>query len=358
MMDFVQHFGEQSLYGNTLDVWLKAAFIFLVWLTVLPLARRLVSRRLHALRREQSPAALELVLALLGRTTRVFTVAVATYLALQVLDLPQRVDRVLDGAILVVFWLQVALWGGTAVQFAIDQRQKDGGIDAGTSSLAIVRFVGTVLVWTIAVLMLLANLGVNITALVTGLGIGGVAVALALQTVLSDLFASLSIALDKPFKVGDALVVDDIIGTVERIGIKSTRIRSVGGEQVVISNAQLLAARVRNFGQAEERRVFCTIALTYETPAGKLRRIPAIVEGIVRSLPDCRYERCHFSRFGTYSLDFEVSFYSTRPDFLPLMELQQEFNLRLIEAFAAAGVEFAYPTNRQIELPPRATTPG
>lgn len=349
-MEFLERLGQYSFHGNTLDVWLEALLIFVVWCTVLPIARRFVTHRLHALKRDQSQAPLELTLVLLRRTTRVFTIAVASYLAFKVLKIPARLDRVLDGAILVVFWLQAALWGSAAVRFLVESRQRDALVDEGTSSLAIVRFVGTVVVWAVAILMLLANLGVNITALVTGLGIGGVAVALALQNVLSDLFASLSIALDKPFKIGDGLVVDDVTGTVEYIGIKSTRIRSVDGEQVVISNAQLLSARVRNYGRAVERRAFATISVTYETPPAKLRRIPAIAEGIVKSLPHARFERCHFRRLGAYSLDFDTAFYSTRPDFMPLAELQQEFNLRLVEAFATEGIEFAYPTNRQIEL--------
>ncbi|MBP6515090.1 MAG: mechanosensitive ion channel family protein [Steroidobacteraceae bacterium] len=354
-MDFLQQLGERSFYGNTLDRWIEAILVFAVWFTVLPIVRQFITRRLKALRGEQSAAPLELTLALLKRTTRIFTIAVASYLALKLLTIPPRIDKITDGVILVILWLQAGLWGSASVHFAIDQRQqREGLFDESTSSMAILRFVGLSVVWIIAVLMLLANLGVNITALVTGLGIGGVAVALALQNVLSDLFASLSIALDKPFKIGDALVIDDVTGRVEHIGIKSTRIRAVGGEQVVISNAQLLSARVRNFGRAEERRAFYTIGVTYETPADKLRRIPAIVEGIVKSLPDTRFERCHFLRFGPYSLDFEMSFYSTKPDFTSLVDLQQEFNLRLVEAFASEGVEFAYPTSRQFNVPERS----
>lgn len=354
-MEFLQHLSEQSFYGNTLDRWLEAVAVFAVWFTVLPIVRQFITRRLKALRGEQSAAPLELVLALLKRTTRIFTIAVASYLALKLLSIPPRIDKITDGAILVIFWLQAGLWGSASVRFAIDQRsQRDGLLDESTSSMAILRFVGLTVVWVIAVLMLLANLGVNITALVTGLGIGGVAVALAVQNVLSDLFASLSIALDKPFKVGDALVIDDVIGKVEHIGIKSTRIRAVGGEQVVISNAQLLSARVRNFGRAEERRAFYTIGVTYETPADKLRRVPAIVEGIIASMPGARFERCHFLRFGPYSLDFEMAFYSTSPDFNSLVELQQEFNLRLVEAFAFEGIHFAYPTTRQFNVADRS----
>lgn len=354
-MSELQRLFEHTLQSNPAEAWIEAAIIFAVWFTVLPLLKMAITRRLKALKPEQSSAGLEFALALLRGTKRVFTVAVAAWLALRALDLHNRIERWTDGAILVVFWWQVALWGTTAVRFLVAQREaRDARTGEGRGpSFAILRFVGTVFVWTITLLMLLANLGVNITAMVTGLGIGGVAVALAVQNILGDLFASLSIALDKPFQVGDAIQIDDIVGTVENVGIKSTRIRSVGGEQVVISNAQLLAARLRNFGRAEERRAFYTIGVTYETPPEKLRRIPGIVAGIVGSLPGTRFERCHFRSFGDSALLYEVAFYSLDGGLMPLVELQQEFNLRLIEAFREQGIEFAYPTMKQftVEVP-------
>lgn len=336
-----------NLLGNDLATWTRAAVVFTVWFLVLPFAKLLVTRRLHALRPEQARGPLELLLALLRRTTRLFLVAVATYLAMKLLALPPRLDRVIDGGILFVFWLQGALWGTAAVRHVIDRREQRAGAER-TPTLGILRFVGMLLVWVIAVLMLLANLGVDITALVAGLGVGGVAVALALQNVLGDLFASLAIALDKPFTIGDTLQLDDLTGRVERIGIKSTRLRSASGEQIVVSNAQLLATRLRNFGRAEERRALYLIGVPYETSSAKLRAIPEIVERIVRALPGARFGICYFKSLGASALEFEVTFFSTSHDPAQLADLQQRFNYALVDAFAAEGIGFAYPTVRQI----------
>lgn len=350
MMESWRELGEKALYGNDVSAWVQAAVVFAVWFFVLPFAKLLVTRRLHALRPGQARGPLELLLALLNRTTRTFLIAVATWLALKSLVLPDRVDRVIDFCILLAFWLQAALWGTAAVRHAIDRREQSVGAER-TPTLGILRFVGMLLVWVIAVLMLLANLGVDITALVAGLGVGGVAVALALQNVLGDLFASLAIALDKPFTIGDTLQLDDLSGRVERIGIKSTRLRSASGEQIVVSNAQLLATRLRNFGRAEERRALYLIGVPYETTPAKLRAIPELVESLVRALPAARFERCYFKGFGTSALEFEIVFFSLSQDAGALATLQQQFNFALVDAFAAADIRFAYPTVRQIAAP-------
>ena len=192
------------------------------------------------------------------------------------------------------------------------------------------------------ILVALSNLGVNITALLAGLGVGGVAVALALQNVLGDLFASLSIALDKPFVVGDSLAIDAFTGKVEHIGIKSTRLRSESGEQIILSNADILKSRVRNFGRAQEQRVLATMRVGYETPSDKLRSIPKLLEGIVREQANARFERCHLRTLGDSALQFELSYFVQQPSVNPLLDLQQSVNLRIIEEFRRLKVEFDY----------------
>jgi small-conductance mechanosensitive channel len=200
----------------------------------------------------------------------------------------------------------------------------------------------------VVALLALDNIGVNITALVAGLGIGGVAVALALQNILGDLFASLAIALDEPFVVGDFLAVGDILGTVESIGIKSTRLRSISGEQVVICNDDLIGSRVHNFGRMRERRDQFVLNLAYETPAEQLEAVPALVRDIVEAGGGerVRFDRCHFSALGPHSLDFECVFFVLTADYLTLMEVRQSINLALVREFARRGIEFAYPTQK------------
>jgi small-conductance mechanosensitive channel len=193
-------------------------------------------------------------------------------------------------------------------------------------------------------LLVLENLGVDITALVAGLGIGGIAVALAAQNVLADLFASVSILLDKPFEVGDTIHVGDMIGTVQNIGIKTTRLRSVTGEQLVMSNSDLLRERIRNYKRMTERRALFTVSVTYDTPVATLEKIPQLVRAIVEAQPNTRFDRAHLHSFGDSSLDFEVAYFITRAEYMVFMDVQQIINLSLLRQLQELGVSFAFPT--------------
>jgi small-conductance mechanosensitive channel len=198
------------------------------------------------------------------------------------------------------------------------------------------------------ILVALDNLGVNITALLAGLGVGGVAVALALQNVLGDLFASLSIALDKPFAVGDSLNIDTYTGSVEHIGIKTTRLRSETGEQIILSNADILKSRVRNYGRMTEQRVLMTLRVGYATPSEVLASIPKLLEGIVRGQVTARFERCHLKSLGESSLQFELSYFAQQPKLNPTLDLQQIVNFQIIDEFRRLGIEFALPAQRVV----------
>jgi small-conductance mechanosensitive channel len=211
-------------------------------------------------------------------------------------------------------------------------------------TMSIIGIVVRGLIWCVVVLLALDNLGVNITALVAGLGIGGIAVALALQNILGDLFASLAIALDHPFVVGDALAVGEVRGTVESIGIKSTRLRALGGEQVVVPNADLLGSRVSNFGRLVERRVVFVLNLTYDTPAALVEAAPGAIGRIVQAQSDVRFDRCHFASFGAHSLDLECVYFVLSADYARHMDIRQSINLAILREFARLGIEFAYPT--------------
>ena len=213
--------------------------------------------------------------------------------------------------------------------------------------------------WGIAALLALDNLGVQIKPLLAGLGIGGIALALAVQAVLSDLLASVSIALDKPFGLGDALSVDDIQGTVEHIGVKSTRLRSVNGEQIILSNADILKSRVRNFGRLHERRSLFRLDVHYETPVAALAAVPRAVKEIVEATPETRFDRCHLLGCGGAALQFEVVYFVTNPDFRVYADAQQSINLRILERFRVLDVTFmaAAPTQIQVQEP-RAAVSG
>jgi small-conductance mechanosensitive channel len=200
------------------------------------------------------------------------------------------------------------------------------------------------LLWLAVLLLALDNLGYDVTALIAGLGVGGIAVALAVQNILGDLFASLSILIDKPFVVGDFLIVDDYMGSVEHVGLKTTRIRSLSGEQLVISNSDLLKSRLRNYGRMYERRVAFNIGVTYDTTREQLRKIPEIMRSAVERQEKTRFDRSHFGKYGEYALIFETVYYVLQADYNLYMDIQQAINLEINEAFEELGIEFAYPT--------------
>jgi small-conductance mechanosensitive channel len=186
--------------------------------------------------------------------------------------------------------------------------------------------------------------GVEVDALIASLGIGSVAVALAVQNILGDLFASLSIALDQPFVVGDFVTVDEYGGTVEHIGLKSTRVRSLTGDQLVFSNSDLLGSRIRNYGRMEERRVSFALGVACDTPYEKLKEIPTIIQEIVESQSHMRFDRAHFKEYGEFSLNFEIVFHVLTPDYSTYMDARQAINLEIYRRFAEEGIELPYPT--------------
>jgi small-conductance mechanosensitive channel len=215
---------------------------------------------------------------------------------------------------------------------------------ASATTISVLGFISKLLLWSLALLLMLDNLGVNITSLVAGLGIGGIAVALAAQNILGDLFASLSIVIDKPFVIGDFIVVDQMKGTVEHIGMKTTRLRSLGGEQLIISNNDLLKSRIQNFKRMEERRIVFGFGVTYQTPSAKLPLINDIVREIIQKQQQVRFDRVHFKEYGESALNFEAVYIVLKQDYNLYMDIQQAINLEMFRRFQQEKIEFAYPT--------------
>jgi small-conductance mechanosensitive channel len=215
---------------------------------------------------------------------------------------------------------------------------------AGATTVNALGFIARAGLWWVLLLMGLSNLGVDITAFIAGFGIGGIAVALAVQNVLGDLFASLSIVLDKPFVIGDFIIVDDLLGTVEHVGLKTTRLRSLSGEQLVFSNSDLLNSRIRNFKRMYHRRVVFEFGVTYQTPYEKAARIGALVREIVEAQEKTRFDRAHFKEYGDFALVYEVVYHVLEPDFNVYMDIQQAINLEIFRRFEEENISFAYPT--------------
>lgn len=198
--------------------------------------------------------------------------------------------------------------------------------------------------WTIGIVFLLGNLGFNVSALIASLGVGGIAIALAAQGVFQELFSYFAIVLDKPVKIGDFIIVGDLIGTVEDIGIKTTRLRSLSGEELILSNSDLTNSRIRNYKRMQERRIVFSIGVAYETSLEQLKAIPSYIEEIIKKTEDTRFDRCHFHSYGDFSLNFEIVYYMTTPDYTAYMNAQQKINWEIKELFEAQGIEIAYPT--------------
>jgi small-conductance mechanosensitive channel len=341
---------DLPIFTNTPIQWLIAVSVVAVVLLVLISARRMIRSYYKRMQATERTELLEIPLGVLSKTTFLFFIAVSLFVGLQTLTMGSTTARVLRSVITIALFWQAGVWAVAAAAAWIDRkRRRSMTVDrAMVGSLGVIAFMINVLIWSLVVLLTLDNLGVDITALVAGLGIGGIAVALALQNILGDLFASLSITLDRPFVIGDFLSVGDFLGSVEYIGIKSTRLRSLSGEQIIMPNADLLGSRVRNFGRMAERRVVFATNITYETPIDTVEKIPALIKEIVQSQKDTRFDRSHFAKHGSASLDFETVYYVLSPDYNRYMDIQQAINVRLHRELTAMGVEFAYPTQRLI----------
>jgi small-conductance mechanosensitive channel len=337
---------EQILLANTLADWASALGIAFGALTVFLVLKRIVIRRLAAYARKTATPLDDFAADTLASTRLLLLVPLALYAAAQVLTLPVRAERLVGQLTVVTLLLQAAIWGHHFIDSWMRHtlRAKRTEDLAGTSTVAVLGFLARLGLWSFVLLLALDNLGFNITALLTGLGIGGVAVALAAQNILGDLFASMSIVLDKPFLVGDFIVVGNQLGTVEYIGLKTTRLRSLSGEQIVFSNADLLNSRIHNYKRMAERRVLFSFGIVYQTPADTLERVPAMVREIIGRQENTRFDRAHFKAYGDSSLDFEVVYYVLDPDYNVYMDKQQAINFALFRRFETEGIEFAYPT--------------
>jgi small-conductance mechanosensitive channel len=356
MADFITHTvaaSERILYQNSIAGWLLAGIVAAAVWSALSVLRRFVGARAARLSADHRSTPVRLLFHLVNNTRQFLFLALALYAGQESLTLPARLQHIVLNLVSMLILLQVGLWAGGALRFYLEIKERERGTDRlFAGSLDIINFVGRMLIWGLLILVALDNLGVNITALLAGLGVGGVAVALALQNILGDLFASLSIALDKPFVVGDTLTIDAYTGSVEHIGIKTTRLRSESGEQIILSNADILKSRVRNYGRMTEQRVLTTLRVSYATPSGTLAEIPALIERIVRDQASARFERCHLKALGDSSLQFEVSYFAQAPHQNPLLDLQQTVNYRIIEEFRRLGIQFALPAQRIVLEPP------
>ncbi|MGZ5817654.1 MAG: mechanosensitive ion channel family protein [Burkholderiaceae bacterium] len=324
-----------NVLGLSVEDWTIATLVTLTGFLVLSGAIRILSSRLAIITQKTTNKLDDVAVEMLANTNRFILFLIAFLIAFTLLDLPKKWEARVDQGWVIVIGIQIALW----LNFGINVWMRSYMDRATTTTIV---FLIRLMIWATLLLAILANVGINITAFVTSLGIGGIAVALSLQNILSDLFASLSIALDKPFEIGDFIVVTDLMGTVEFIGVKTTRIRSLSGEQIIISNTELLKRIIHNFKRMAERRALFTFKIKYDTSASLAATLPALIKEIIVKIPGTRFDRAHFKHFGDNALEFEVVYFVLNADYNHYMDIQQSVNLELMEACSQHGIPLAH----------------
>lgn len=289
----------------------------------------------------------------LSKTNVAFMVAAALEIVVTYAEVPARIERVVDVLFVIAFAFQGAVWGRELVLGLIGRRaaDTDGETTLG-NAMSVIRVLVSVAFFAIAIIVILDNLGVNVTALIAGLGVGGIAIGLAAQGIFSDLFAALSILFDKPFRRGDTIRYGQSIGTVEKIGLKTTRIRSLEGQLLVMANTKLLEQEISNFAEGHTRQTKLLFGVVYQTSPDQLEHIPELARGVVSNRSGCRLVRCAVTGFGASSIDFELLFDSASTDMEIVGADRTKIVSDLMRVFAGQGIEFAYPTQTTFTAAP------
>lgn len=336
---------EAEILNNPVRDWLVAATIAIGTFLILLLTKGQIVRRLGSLAERTETGVDDFFVEIVRRTRRLLILAVVVWIGSLTLSQTGRLEGILRTAAVLAVLLQIALWLLVAINFWVERtrRRRLASDAASVTLIGAAGLAGKVLVWSVILLVALDNVGVDVTALVAGLGIGGIAVGLALQNILGDLLASVSIVLDKPFVVGETIQVDDFVGKVESIGIKTTHVRSVSGEQIIFPNGALLQSRIRNHARMGDRRVVLTFGVGYETPVEKVEAIPEMIRGIIEPLEQIRFDRAHFVRLGASGLEFEVVWFVLSSDFALHLERQQHILVTLMRRLQGEGIEIAPP---------------
>ena len=351
IQSFFQNIGintEFVIFGNTIGAYISAAVTFVLLLILFKIFQIIILGYLHRLAKKTKTDLDDTFIKIIRSLRPPFYSFLAVYFARQLLTINDFASKAIEVILIIWVTYQIIIAFQILLNYVVDKyvsSDKDDSTDTTTkSAFALLGKIATGILWAIGILMILSNLGINVSSLIAGLGIGGIAIAFALQNILGDLFSSFAIYFDKPFKVGDFIIVGEHLGTVEKIGIKTTRIKSLRGEELVISNTELTSTRIQNFKQMHERRITFTFGVVYQTTQEKLQKIQGMVKDIIDSVDMTRFVRAHFNSFGDSSLDFEVIYYVLSPDYNVYMDINQEILFKLKERFENEKIEFAYPT--------------
>lgn len=332
------------LQNRVLDYLIFLA-TFLIGVLIVKIFKRIIVHRLKAWSEKTSTTIDDFLITIFEKNLIPFLYFAVFYLAFKSLTVTPAVSKIASVSVsimLTFFGLRLIV---AVINFALQKYWIIKEVDTTrrrslTGIISIIKFT----VWAIGITFLLDNLGFKISTVVAGLGIGGIAVALAAQTVLGDLFSFFVIFFDRPFEIGDFIIVGDYMGSIEYIGIKTTRVRSLGGEQLVFSNTDLTNSRIRNYKRMEKRRVVFKFGVVYQTSLDQVKEIPGVIKNVIENIEDTVFDRAHFASYGNFSLDFEVVYYVLSSDYNKYMDIQQEINFAIKEEFETQGIEFAYPT--------------
>jgi small-conductance mechanosensitive channel len=338
-------FLQQTFFNNRILDYLICLSVFLIGIIVIQIFKRFLLKRLREWAKRTTTTIDDFLIRMIEKELLPLFYFGAFYVSIQGLTLNPALEKginVLGLILLTIFGVRFLL---AIIVYGLEnywvKKEKDVAKKQGLKGILM---TVKVIAWGLAIIILLDNFGIKVSALIAGLGIGGVAIALAAQSILGDLFSYFSIFFDRPFEIGDFIIVGDLLGTVEHIGIKTTRVRSLGGEQLVFSNTDLTNSRVRNYKRMDRRRVVFRLGVTYETGLRELKEIPVVITNIIKGINDTVFDRAHFFSYGDFSLVFEIVYYVIGSDYNKYMDVQQEINLKIKEEFEKHGIEFAYPT--------------
>ncbi len=336
---------DNIYFGNSILDYIISLVILIIGIIVIQIFKVSVIHRLNRFAQKTQTTFDNFLIRVIKKVALPLFYLASLFFALSMLNLTDQVQGVVNKLFLAVFVFSIVRFLNLLVVYGFTNYLKKHGQDTAlekslNTTLRIVKFI----IWALAVIFFMDNLGFKISAVIAGLGVGGIAIGLAAQAVLKDLFSYFSIIFDRPFEVGDFIIVGDLLGTVEYIGAKTTRLRSLGGEQLIFSNTDLTDSRIKNYKRMEQRRVLFQFGVVYQTPYEKLQQIPEIVKSIIESVEDTIFDRTHFSSYGNSSLTFEVVYYVVGSDYNKYMDIQQAINLAIFKEFETRAIEFAYPT--------------
>lgn len=335
---------EQEFFENTILDYLIFLAVIVVGFIAVKVITAVVTKSIHRLAEKTTTMLDDFFIRIIKKSVNPLLYYGVFYIATRNITLPAAIGKAIYvlGVILLTVMAIRFLTG--VVAYMVENYWLKEADDSRKRSFRGLMPAVKVVIWGLGIIFLLDNLGFKISTVIAGLGIGGIAVAMASQAVLGDLFSYFAILTDRPFEVGDFIIIGDFMGAVEHVGIKTTRIRSLSGEQLVFSNTDLTGSRIRNYKRMEKRRILFKLGVIYQTPSERLREIPEIIRSIIAGVPDTAFDRAHFSSYGDFSLNFEVVYYVLSSDYNKYMDIQQRINLEIYDEFQKRGIEFAYPT--------------